>query len=204
MKTFHKVLLCLVTGLFALEYVSGFLLGYNPAFAAAFVLEVICWLSFLVGMIATLIVIVWSLFKKRACPQLLVGWIILLVFYVPIRNYRRLDPSVVGAITALNVAGSEQVVQEGRQLMETWKPDLEKQRLHEPNDPLPPSIQIKPQDIPPAIARLHPGWVLVTEDKVAIKKYGLGDFAGFYIFPSNQTSRGIKLRDGLYWVDDSM
>lgn len=54
----------------------------------------------------------------------------------------------------------------------------------------------------PAIRRLHPVRVNVTEHGVYIKKFGISDFAGFIVTAEGaQANDGVKIINGLYWTD---
>jgi len=117
-------------------------------------------------------------FTKNAMIWLLLAWVNSLPGGIPAR---------ISAVTALYIAGPAQVIAESRELVENCAD----------------SRCGLVEGFPPAIGRVHPLVVYASDEFVTIKKYGLGDFAGFIVYPENKGEEryGIRLYDTLYWAD---
>ncbi len=95
----------------------------------------------------------------------------------------------------LVIAGPDKVIQEGRELIQIYQSAQDE----DPEAINSSCVQLK--KVPPSIGRVYPAWVRVCQDRVIIKKFGIGDIAGFLIYPEDVEPGGIKLFDGIYWTD---
>jgi hypothetical protein len=113
-------------------------------------------------------------------------------------------PGYCGAWLTLQYAGQTDVIKQGLSLISDNLTYFEEEKLRKPNNP--PVKWSKGDDVPRAIKRLNPQCVWVSEDHVAIKKYGLGGFSGFVITkspdrkPADRTWQH-KIADHLYWIN---
>lgn len=171
--------------------ILSFLLGFHPYFSSFFLVELVFWLLGFILSIVCFIVSLRKLFKREPILHFTIAWLLLTFLNFIPGAYS----SAAGAMTAIYLAGSEQVVEEGRLLLQNY------QRLENVNCDyaFPPCGQTT--EYTPAIERVYPIYIRVTDDYVLIKKFGFGDFAGFLIYPDGVDPPGIKLRDGLYWID---
>ncbi len=169
----------------------SFLLGFHPFFASFIPIGILLWL---VGFLLAGICLIFSLRKaiRRQTFMRFTGVWLSLAF---LNLMPGIFASATGSMIALYLAGPEQVVAEGREL-------IRNAQLAEAGNceiAYPGCGQI--MEHPPAITRVHPVYVRVTDEYVLIKKFGIGDVAGFKIYPEGINPPGIRLRDGLYWID---
>lgn len=181
--------LILFSTIVAVHTAIAFLLGVHPFFFWLFDVQCIGKeIASIVGPIGLLVsgflaLTKVSTFKTRFFIRCTTIWLLLAL----ISSLSGGIPSRIGAIVALCIAGPAQVITESRELMENCADS--------------PCGLV--EDFPTAIGRVHPGVVYATDELVTIKKYGLGDFAGFVVYPEDQSEKryGIRLYDTLYWVD---
>ncbi len=173
------------------RHLLAFLLGIHPAFMSLFPLQVLLgFLGFVFSAICLVTTVIRVLRRQSFILYFFIWIVIAALNLVP-----GIIPSAAGAVTSLVLAGPQQVVEEGRHLIAIYEsPEGINCELT-----YPPCNQTT--DYPPAIRRLNPVYVRVTSEYVLIKKFGLGDTAGFMIYPSGTNPKGIKLIDGLYWID---
>lgn len=130
------------------------------------------------------IVILKLVLTKNSHSGFTIIWLILTALhYIP-----GVYTGFVGSMIALYIAGPEQIVIESRELI-----NCSNSRNY-----------IYDEKYPPAIERLHPQDILISHSShLEIRKFGLGDFAGFIVFCDDDVkvneSSGIKIIDGLYW-----
>lgn len=173
------------------RHLIAFLIGIHPSFASYFPIGILFWLLGFVLSVICLVTTVIRILRRQPFLRFSLAW----VFLAALNLIPGIIPSAAGAVTSLLFAGPEQVVEEGRELLNTYQS----------SDDLDCDVAIPPcgqtTDYPPAIRRLNPVYVRVTRDYVLIKKFGFGDIAGFLIYPSGVTPGGMRLIDGLYWID---
>ncbi len=179
------LLVCLLAFSF-IHILSSFLLGVSPAWFALFPVGALAMLAAW-GSCAISIIYSLSLAVRRERFMKLLVPALLLIYPLskPGIYYSR-----AGALWAANRAGTAQIVTEARKLIE----DCRKANL--------PSGEVRHiEAFPPALKALRPCWIWASRDRVLIKKFGLGDFAGFVIVPSGASCSGTQLSEGLYWQD---
>lgn len=177
---------CIIGGHF-----TAFLLGIHPVFMSLFLLGALLKLSGFVFIIICLITTVIRVFRRQSFATYSLSWALIAALnFIP-----GIIPSAAGAMITLIFAGPQQVVEEGRNLITNY--ETPKNINCDYTFP----VCGQTTEYPPAIQRLNPVYITVTSEYVLIKKFGLGDVAGFMIFPSGTNPDGIKLIDGLYWID---
>lgn len=173
------------------RHVIAFLFGIHPDFLSFFPLEVLFGLLGFVFAGICLVTTITRVLRRHSFVSYALIWIIITALnFIP-----GIIPSAAGAVVSLVFAGPQQVVEEGRYLLA----DYEASKDVNCDYAFPPCGQTT--DYPPAIRRLNPVYIRVTSEYVLIKKFGIGDVAGFIVYPSGTNPEGIKLIDGLYWTD---
>lgn len=125
------------------------------------------------------------IFQRKPFIIFSLGWIIFAILFLKIPG---IDVTIAGSMTALYFAGSEQVENESRLLIQRCASE--------------PNYCGEISDIPPAIQRVHPNSVVVTNQSLYIGKFRMfDDYGGFQILSLGKVIPGIKIRNGFFWTD---
>jgi hypothetical protein len=164
----------------------SFLIGYHPFFDYFWMFPLLIGFSLasLILVVVRFITLVKLIYQRKPFIAFSIVWIILVIMFW----FSGIDSTIAGSMTALYLAGPEQVEIESRALIQNCISDS--------------SYCGEITNVPSAIQRLHPYSVDVTKEYTFILKFRVfDDYGGFKILAPEKVIPGIKVRDGFYWVE---
>jgi hypothetical protein len=173
------------------KQIQSFLIGLSPSFIDLFLLGVLFWSLGIILSGVCLLIAIRRVFNRKPIIRYGLIW----GFFTALNMVPGIFASATGAVTTLLVVGPQEVVSQSRILMESYEQDQNSDCSRE----YPPLAILN--SYPQALQRLNPAWVRVNCDYVVVKKFGIGDVAGFVVVREGVTPVGIRLFEGIYWID---